>query len=262
MWKHDMLEGRLFGVRARHLTLALALMATERIAIAAWPANVTPTEIALSSPFCAYIRSEKHFSGNLSPTGRGWQSVLGSGFLHIHHYCYGQVYLQRAMRYGNSPAERKFLLTSALGEFQYVVRNSKSDFVLLPEIYTRMGDVQLLLSLPKDANESFARARAIKPDYWPGYSHWTEFLIRSGKRSEAKQLVIEGLKYSPKSKPLAQQYRELKDNSPEMVPGGKEEKRIGEAIEGTVPEIPEIQTPHRSPIESPPNIGSNSRPAK
>jgi hypothetical protein len=70
----------------------------------------------------------------------------------------------------------------------------------------------------------FAEARALKPDYWPGYSHWADFLMRSGQKAEAKQLVRSGLEHNPDAKTLREQYRLLGGNPSEIVSRVKEGK--------------------------------------
>jgi tetratricopeptide (TPR) repeat protein len=90
----------------------------------------------------------------------------------------------------------------ALGDLTYVIHNSPPDFVLLPEIYTKMGQVQLDLKRDLAARDSFAKARELKPDYWPAYFHWAEYLRRGGQRAKARELVEAGLSYSPGIKPL------------------------------------------------------------
>jgi tetratricopeptide (TPR) repeat protein len=129
-------------------------------------------------------------------------------------------------------------LESVRGDFQYVVNHSTPDFILLPEIYTRLGEVELLLARPKQANEAFARARQLKPDYWPAYSRWADFLIGSGKRAEAKEMVKSGLEYSPTAKGLLAQYKLLGGKPSEIVPKAIPSAHDSEAEE-TKPDAPQ-----------------------
>ena len=95
------------------------------------------------------------------------------------------------------------------GHYHFVITNSTPDFVLLPEVYTRMGDAQLLMNDVGGAYDSFKRAREIKPDYWPPYVRWANVLAKANKREEARQLIEEGLRRSPDSKPLLEKYAAL-----------------------------------------------------
>ena len=75
-----------------------------------------------------------------------------------------------------------------------------------------------MASNPGAADKAFARARAIKPDYWPAYSQWAEYLMKIGKQAEAKQLVKAGLEQAPQARMLIEQYRLLGGKPSEIVP--------------------------------------------
>lgn len=173
-----------------------------------------------------YCKDTMDFAGyghqwgtNASPLAKTWVAKMGQTFWHMHHYCRGLVKRNRALRAGVSPTERRFLMGSAVGEYAYVVNNVKDpNFVLLPEIYTRIGEAQLVASDPGAADKAFARARAIKPDYWPAYSQWAEYLMQIGKQAEAKQLVKAGLEQAPQARMLIEQYRLLGGKPSEIVP--------------------------------------------
>jgi len=159
------------------------------------PGNITEAEMAMIPAYCPYTQSFSESRG--SPEAKRWESLMGKDFWAMHHYCWAQINQQRAMRSSMSENGRKALLNVARGDYVYVINSAARNFVLLPEVYTRAGEVELRLSLYREANHSFAKARALKPDYWPAYSHWAEFLMYSGKKAEAKQLVKSGLEYSP-----------------------------------------------------------------
>lgn len=204
----------------RFLALALGLMNVSPVA--AVPSGIiTEQEMALIPPYCPYAQL---FPKNLAPERKQWEARLGPGFPSIHHYCWGQINFQRALRSNTSSQDRRFLLGTVISDYEFVigaVQSQGKDFVLLPEIFTRKGEVELLLARFKDANTSFARARALKPDYWPAYSAWAGFLIRSGHTVEAKQLVQSGLEYSPNSRVLREQYRSLGGNPSDIKPNVK-----------------------------------------
>lgn len=224
--------------------LALALVMTSITAIAmAKPENVTKEEMAVIPHYC---REAMDPNAQGLPAYWAYVTRLGLGFRAIHHYCWGHINQLRAMRSSTPQRDRVFLLSNVRADFIYVVKNSPPDFILLPEVYTRIGQVELLQSLPHDANKSFAQARALKPDYWPAYSHWADFLIRTGKKTEAMQLVKSGLEYSPKSRMLIDQYRQLGGNPSQVVPKVKE-KGADEATGTPIKE--EITSADESPVE-------------
>lgn len=243
--------GRCFRVIAiGRLALVFVLVILPALALAGKPKSITSQEMALIPRYCAYAQT---FGSNYehSPEGKQWASRFGGRSFHaIHHYCWGQINLQRALRSSTPRQERQYLLGTIIADYEYVIENSARDFVLLPEILTRKGEVELLRSLPNDANKSFAQARALKPDYWPAYSAWAEFLIRAGKKAEAKSIVKSGLEHSPDSRTLRDLYRLLGGNLSDMA--AKAEPRVSEstANETRVPEQADKTSPAKDPVEA------------
>jgi tetratricopeptide (TPR) repeat protein len=127
---------------------------------------------------------------------------MGETFWALHHYCWGILKFTRSQMNAYPGVIRYGLQTSALGEFAFVVRTMPEDYVLAPEIYTYIGRTHLLQKHPMNADEAFAHARRLKPDYWPAYSWWATYLADHGQRDKAREIVAEGLKYSPDTKTL------------------------------------------------------------
>lgn len=221
---------KLLTKSSRQATVAaLALSATT---VFAFPAS--ETEMALIPSYCKDTQGFGYgdATSNPSPRAGHWVSLMGKTFWHMHHYCAGLIKRNRAMKAGIRMEERRGLLESAINEYQYILNNNKeADFILLPEIYTRIGEASLLISNPSAAEKAFAHAREIKEDYWPAYSHWAEYLIRAGKRVEAKQLVKSGLEHSPNAKVLIEQYRLLGGKPSEIVPVVKKTTVVDEVEE-------------------------------
>lgn len=214
---------------------SLVLMSIPITAIALPPNEITSEEMALSPPYCPYAQT---FWGSGKPESKQWRARMGPAFDAIHHYCWGQINVQRALRSSTPRQQRQHLLSTAVNDYSFVIRNASivdRKFVLLPEILTKRGDVQLLLSLPRDANKSFAEARALKPDYWPAYSSWAEYLVKVGKRSEARLLVKAGLEYSPSSRTLGELYRLLGGDPSAISPKVKEPSPDGVKFGTSVP---------------------------
>ena len=170
------------------------------------PANVTEAELQILPRYC---RDTMWFPARHSQRKDYWIGVMGKTFIHMHHYCWGLVNLNRARKSEVRLGRKMSGLNDVLNDFRYVVNAAPPDFLLLPEIYTRIGEVELLLKNTQKANEAYEKARNLKSDYWPAYSQWVEFLISIGKRSEALELVKNGLKHSPEAKVLLDQYRIL-----------------------------------------------------
>ncbi len=196
----------LSAIRGLIFQLALVVaMFSPSLAVIAAPQDITEVEMKLLPRYCPDTAT---FTPN--PTREAyWRSVMGKGFSALHHYCWGQITMMRSRKAGLPAHIRQGMWESAVGDYLYVIRNSQADFVLLPEIYTRVGEVELLLAHTDKANNAFARARQLKPDYWPAYSSWVEYLMNTGKRSEALKFVVTGLQHSPEAKVLREQFRLL-----------------------------------------------------
>lgn len=201
------------------------LMCLTGVAIAAKPKDITETEMRLVPEYCPYTQGfgKADAYGKNSPEGQRWVSLMGRGFLSLHHYCWGQINLIRARRSDVSSSVRSHMLSTVRDDFKFVLNATDADFILRPEIYTRLGDVELMMRNIRGANAAFSQARALKRDYWPAYSRWAEYLIRSGKRNEAKKLIQTGLKYSPTSQVLREQYRLVGGNAARAAPEVEEQ---------------------------------------
>lgn len=190
--------------------LAAAALLWADFAGANKPPDITEVEMTLLPRYCRDAQSFGYGDAysNTSPRAASWVALMGKSFWHIHHYCWALINIRRAQQ-PLAPKDRKRAqLEDAMGDLKYVISNSPSDFVLLPEIYTWMGRVQVQLRQP-EALEAFARARAQKPDYWPPYFHAAEFLKAQGHKDEAMKIVRAGLERVPKAKALLMLYGDL-----------------------------------------------------
>ena len=146
--------------------------------------------------------------------------------------------MNRSRKAGVPAHERKAMWEAARGDYGYVVGNAPLDFILLPEIYTRIGEVEILLDHTNKADEAFAHARKLKPDYWPAYSHWAIFLMKIGRRPEALKIVASGLQYSPDAKVLLGLFRDL-GGKPSDIPKLVEKPReTNDSVTETDPSVP------------------------
>ncbi len=168
-------------------------------ALAQMPENITDVEVSVLPGYC---RDTWGFGKVPWTPDPKWMEIMGQGFMAMHHYCWALIKLNRVSKPGTPAVVQLGVRESALGDLKYVVTNSQHDFVMLPEIFTKIGEVELLLKRYTDAQVSYQRARSIKPDYWPAYFQWAEYLRQRGQKAKARSLVEEGLSYSPDAKPL------------------------------------------------------------
>jgi tetratricopeptide (TPR) repeat protein len=191
------------------LLVVLALGAHDRSS-AVGIENITPGELALTPAFCQDVQTMNGWSkARPSPRTDHWIGLMGETFWAMHHYCWAMIGLHRAQAAGVSAMDKKWLIKSAVEDYRFVIVNSTPDFVLLPDVYTRMGEAQLLMGDSGAAYDSFMHAREIKPDYWPPYIRWADVLIKINNKSEAKKLIEEGLRHAPDAKPLLDKYLAL-----------------------------------------------------
>lgn len=200
--------------------LTIGLLVTGMSAVQAKPANVTAGEMALLPAYCADTQGFKYGDAyfNTSPRAGQWVGLIGKSFWHMHHYCWALINLRRAEFVARSAQERRALRGDAVGDIGYVIQHSPRNFVLLPEVLVTLGGAQILLGNTGAASDAFEQARELKPDYWPAYSDWAEFLIKSGQKAQAKQLVKTGLEYVPNAKVLQDQFRLLGGDLAEVAP--------------------------------------------
>ena len=162
--------------------------------------------------YCIDTQGYKYGRGG-SPNSAKWEALLGQTFWDLHHYCLAIVKFNRAQRFGTPGVLRRGQLTSALGDFQYVVEHMPPSYVLAPEILTYVGRTLLLLDQPKEAEEAFARAQTAKPNYWPAYSWWASYLASHGQPEKAKAVAEEGLSHAPNSRTLQLILSDLKSKN-------------------------------------------------
>jgi tetratricopeptide (TPR) repeat protein len=183
------------------------------------PTDVTVGEMALLPEYCPDTMGFNYgdASYNTSPRAPYWVGVMGPSFWAVHHHCWALIRVQRALAPGVKPEIREGLLRGAIADYQYVVAKSKPGFVLLPEVYLRIGEAFLLLGAPAAAQEAFAKSREEKPAYWPPYVRWADALAKLGVKDQARAHLEEGLRIMPDEPALIEAYRKLGGNPKAFV---------------------------------------------
>jgi tetratricopeptide (TPR) repeat protein len=156
--------------------------------------------------------SESPIGKSRSPRSTRWTNIFGGEFWHMHHYCRA-LYAERRMLLAVGEAARRSAVQVILGEYRYLLGKCTPANPLLPEIYLRMGDVQLKSGDRIAAMEAYENARKLKPDYWPPYVRWAEELIKLGLTSKARELVDEGLGHMPDQPDLLKLRKRLEGKS-------------------------------------------------
>ncbi len=171
----------------------------------------TPGELSLLPPYC----DTKHRDAK-------WNSVIGSDIRHMHHYCRGLRDMNYARMTPLPANQRNFLWERSITEFTYMIRRSRPDMVLMPEVYVKMGEAHLHLNQFIDAEAAFSNARNLKPDYATAYVLPAEKLIDLKLYTRARDLLETGLRHAPNDKSIQAQLARLpKGGEPSSPPPEK-----------------------------------------
>ena len=84
-----------------------------------------------------------------------------------------------------------------MSEFDYLFKNCSPSTPLMPEIFLKYGELNLVLDNLPEAKVGFDRARELKPDYWPAYTRWIDVLLKLRQFDQAKALAEQGLQHLP-----------------------------------------------------------------
>jgi tetratricopeptide (TPR) repeat protein len=167
--------------------------------------------VALLPPYCKYVGfiRDSVQGGNDPSQIERWKSTIGEGmFSHMHHYCFGLIH-RNAAKSARTKLERVQELQASLPEFDYVIKNSQPDFVLLPEILTMKGESLIGLGRANLAMIELQRAITLKPDYWPPYVAISDYYKDAGEPAKAREWLEKGLSFSPNTKALQNRLAEI-----------------------------------------------------
>jgi tetratricopeptide (TPR) repeat protein len=168
--------------------------------------SFTPGELALLPEYCRY---QQGMPGRDTPRGRYYVASLGSALDDIHHYCRGLRDMMFARTLSLRADHKRDLWLRATQEIDYVIGKNPPTLVLMPELYYRRGEAMIELGQLNDAQISFEKSRGLKPDYWPAYTRWADYLIDVKRTADARALIEEGLKHAPDNPELKQRMARL-----------------------------------------------------
>lgn len=201
------------NVLSKSVALAVLVAGTAH----AEPENITWGELALTHPVCYHVQAipitgwTKY--ARESPQSALWSAMLGGDDMlwSMHHYCWALIHLRRADAVGISPEVRKYLIGVAISDFHYVVRYAMrlpkpEVFLMLPELWHRIGDANALLGQTAAAIDAYEQARRVKPDYWPPYVGQAKLLEKGNMRKNAMRLLEQGLQLMPGEPNIAAAY--------------------------------------------------------
>jgi tetratricopeptide (TPR) repeat protein len=173
--------------------------------------KVEPDEWLFLPNWCKYTQAGKENAGSPSAQAQILIAQIGkNGWIHLHHYCWGLAKLYRSHGIGLTEEQRKFLMSSAISEIDYVLRNSPSDFVLRPELLTKRGSIFLMLQRYTEAENDLKTAIKKQATYWPPYGYLSDVYLKQGRVDDARSILEKGLKIAPNAKGLKNRLVRLK----------------------------------------------------
>jgi len=204
-----------------------------------------PRDIPMLPAYCKHTQDfrERVPGGNNPAEIERLTALMGSVFIHMHHYCYGLVAFNRATFLSRTQQERLLNLNSSIYEFDYVIQRAPPDFVLLPEILTKKGESLIRLGRGPDGALELQRAIALKPDYWPPYAAMSDYNKEIGDLKAAREWLEKGLSTSPNTKALLQRRAELDG------PKGKHKSAPRQPEKSNAPQ-PTAETSTAQPVDS------------
>ena len=182
-------------------------------------------EVALLPGYCKYTQLFRgRVPGGDNPDEiKRWYSIMGDTFNAMHHYCWGLMKTNRAILLTRTRQYRMFYLNDAISEFDYVLRYTPKDHVLLPEILTKKGENLIRLGQAPLGLQELTRAIELKPDYWPPYAIMSDHYKATGDIKNAREVLEKALSFSPDAKGLKMRLTELdavKDKRTTATPSG------------------------------------------
>lgn len=112
------------------------------------PYAPSPVELSLLPKACQFRLGPGYGSDSSRPTVDAWANRVGGRevWSHIHHFCHGLKFMNRAQATLDS-TDRRFNLQSAVGEFDYVLDKWPPQTPLRDEARARKEEALLLLRL-------------------------------------------------------------------------------------------------------------------
>lgn len=246
------------------LGLILACVVMPWPVAAGWAPN--KMELAILPAYCTAKFNEETNPG----PAKMWRDSMGSGFIHIHHYCAGLNFVNRARGMGSANKDRQGTLEAALRNFDYMLTNAPADFSLRPEILMNRGIALSMMNRTGEAVGDLMKAIEADPKQPRAYMTLADMYSQQKNRAKALETVTEGLRHNPDTKSLQRRYTELGGKLP--YPAPVEPAPV--AVQADTDTAPTAQPGSAPPAESadsaaprpaetsaaPPKIGSPTNP--
>lgn len=153
-----------------------------------------------------------------SPKGipERWKKTIPGTFPHLHHYCAALHYLRLARNKTQKTKReemlRQNLLRGVYNNTQYMIKHSPHSDPLFPYIYTTQAEAYLESGEIGNAITYFNKAINANKKFTKPYALLADYYIKSNNKKSAREILEEGLKYSPNSNALNSRMKKLSNN--------------------------------------------------
>ena len=170
-----------------------------------------PREMFMLPEYCKYTQEfrAKVPGGNNPGEIERWTNRMGNVFIHMHHYCYGLMAINRAGFLSPTREDRLHNLGVSIIEFDYVIQRSPPDFGLLPEIFTKKGESLIQLERVGQGMAELRRAIEMKPNHWEAYAAIGDYYRDVGDIAKAREWLEKGLSAAPDTRALTRRLTQL-----------------------------------------------------
>ena len=200
-------------MKPNHRTVALfAIPLALSVATGADAWNLDAKTAGMLPNYCKYTMLYRDGAfGSKDPNQiKHWERVMGSdNFMHMHHYCKGLDHTNRALYTERNEHGRNQHLRFSIREFDYVLKNVRADFALLPEIRTKKAENLLRLGEGPQAALELGLAIKLRPDYWPPYAVLSDLYKEQRDLKQARLWLERGLAATGDASPLKRRLTEL-----------------------------------------------------
>lgn len=172
--------------------------------------------------------------------------------MHMHHYCDGLRFLDRAYASLGDKREMGYNLDVAINNFNYVLNATQKDYSMRGEVHLGKARALKLKGRTAEALGELQQAMSYKLDTPELYRSFADFYEELGNKAKALEMVTEGLSLNPGDATLQRRYTRL---------GGK--LPYPEPSRATPPSEPaQTEAQPAPPATTPPDVSKTSEPEK
>lgn len=172
--------------------LTLALLVASAPAWALLPPAITPAEEAMCQ---ARVYSR---------LGARDQNTM-----HMHHYCNGLRFLDRAYASMTNKIDMAHYLAVAINNFNYVLENTQENYYMRGEVHVNKARALRLAGKKGEAAAEFANALRYELAAPDAYQALSDHYLETGNKTKALEIVTEGLRRNPGVRGLERRYTKL-----------------------------------------------------